>query len=188
LFGVDVHHATLGIIGMGRIGKAIAKRAKLGFDMNILYSSRTPKPELEEAFGAGYRSLDALLEQSDFVVLMTPLTPDTVNMMGAEQFRRMKPSAVFINASRGQTVDEAALVEALRSGTIRAAGLDVFREEPIPPDHPLLKLPNAVLVPHIGSATAQTRFNMAMLAAQNLVAAMRGDRPPNLIPELKDLP
>jgi len=185
LFGVDVHHAKLGIIGMGRIGEALAKRAKFGFDMQISYHNRRRNLEVESRFDAAYAPVDQLLAESDFVVVMTPLTPETEGMIGAAQFAKMKRSAIFINASRGKVIDETALIEALRSGTIRAAGLDVFEQEPIGLDNPLVKLPNTVLLPHIGSATAQTRADMAMLAAENLVAGVYGKVPPNLVPELR---
>lgn len=187
LFGLDVHHATLGIIGMGRIGEAIAKRAVHGFDMNLLYYNRSRRPETEERFGARYCSLNELLEQSDFVVLMTPLTAETQKLIRKEHFERMKPSAFFINASRGQTMDEEALIEALQRGTIRGAGLDVFETEPVKPDNPLLRMPNVVTLPHIGSATAKTRLDMAMAAARNLVAGLTGGKPPYVVNELKHL-
>jgi gluconate 2-dehydrogenase len=184
-FGIDVHHKKLGIIGMGRIGEAIAKRAKFGFGMDILYYNRSRRPEAELMYYAKYCGLDELLAESDFVVLMTPLTAQTERMMGAAQFAKMKPTAIFVNGSRGQTVDEAALFDALSRGTIRAAGLDVFVEEPVPASHPLLTLPNVVAVPHIGSATAQTRFDMAMSAARNMIACLDGETPPDLIPEMR---
>jgi gluconate 2-dehydrogenase len=187
LFGVDVHHAKLGIIGLGRIGMAIAKRARLGFDMEIVYYNRRRHEEAERLYDAQWLPLDDLLQQSDFVVLMTPLTPSTVKLLGKREFGLMKPNAIFINGSRGQTIDEQALVEALQQGKIRAAGLDVFEREPVPADHPLLKLKQTVLLPHIGSATAKTRAAMAMAAAKNLVKAVTGEIPPNLVDELKDL-
>ena len=187
LFGLDVHHATLGIIGMGRIGEAVAKRARLGFDMEVLYYNRSRKPEAEARYGAVYASLDELLARSDFVVILTPLTPETKKMIGREQLARMKPTAILVNVSRGPVVDEAALIEALRSGTIRGAALDVFEKEPVDPDNPLLALDNVVLLPHIGSATAKTRRAMAMLAARNLVAGLKGETPPNLVPELRGM-
>jgi glyoxylate/hydroxypyruvate/2-ketogluconate reductase len=187
LFGMDVHHATLGIVGMGRIGEAIAKRAVHGFDMNLLYYNRSRRLGAEERYGAQYRSLEDLLRESDFVVLMTPLTPETKHFLRKEHFALMKPSAFFINASRGQTVDEQALIEALQAGTIRGAGLDVFDPEPPKPDNPLLAMPNVVTLPHIGSATAKTRTEMAMCAAHNLVAALTGKTPPNVVPELQEL-
>jgi gluconate 2-dehydrogenase len=188
LFGVDVHHAKVGIIGMGRIGEAIAKRARFGFDMDVVYYNRRRKLDVEERLGASYRSLEDLLSESDFVVLMTPLTPETTHYIRAEHFDRMKNTAIFINASRGKTVDEQALIEALRASKIRAAGLDVFAKEPVEPDNPLLSMPNVVAVPHIGSATAQTRLDMAMVAAKNLVKAVTGERPPNVVEELKHIP
>lgn len=184
-FGLDVHHATLGIVGMGRIGEAIAKRAKFGFDMNILYHNRSRKPEVEEKFAAEYRSLGDLFAESDFVAVMVPLTPDTENLIRAEHFARMKPTAFFINASRGPVVDEPALIEALRQGQLRGAGLDVFAKEPVDPNNPLLAMDNVVTLPHIGSATEATRFDMAMLAARGLIAALHGETPPNLIPEFR---
>ncbi|GBF72691.1 bifunctional glyoxylate/hydroxypyruvate reductase B [Paenibacillus sp. 598K] len=185
LFGTDVHHRTLGIIGMGRIGEAIAARGRLGFGMDVIYHNRSRKPDVEDRLGLRYVELDELLAEADFVVLMTPLTPQTQGYIGKEAFARMKSSAFFINASRGQTVDEAALVEALQTGQIAGAGLDVFEQEPIPPDHPLLQMEQVVLVPHIGSATAETRFEMAMLAARNLVHALRGDGEVHIVKELQ---
>lgn len=187
LYGLDVHHATLGIIGMGRIGETIAKRAKLGFDMNVLYYNRNRKIEAENRLGITYTDKEQLLKEADFVVLMTPLTPETAHLMGEHEFHLMKKSAIFINASRGKTVDEQALVKALQNKVIYGAGLDVFYTEPVEPDNPLLKLPNVVSVPHIGSATHKTRFDMAMVAAKNLVKAVHGEIPPNLVEELKFL-
>ncbi len=185
-FGIDVHHATVGIIGMGRIGEAIAKRCKFGFDMNVLYNSRSRKEDIESRVPMSHVSLETLLEQADFVVLMTPLSAETHHLIGAEQFKMMKKSAIFINGSRGATVDEEAMIEALKTGEIRGAGLDVFTEEPTDPNNPLLKLNNAVTVPHIGSATAKTRFDMAMTAAKNLVQALQGAKPDYVVPELRD--
>jgi gluconate 2-dehydrogenase len=186
-FGADVHHATIGIIGMGRIGEAIAKRAKYGFDMDVLYYNRTRKHQAEEKLGVEYASMDEVLKRSDFVVLMTPLTPETTHIIGQREFLLMKETAFFINASRGQTVDEQALIEALEMGKIRGAGLDVYEKEPVDPNNPLLKMPNVVTLPHIGSATEKTRFEMAMLAAKNLVLGVRGEQPPNLINELSEV-
>lgn len=180
LFGSDVSGTTLGIIGMGRIGEAIAKRAKCGFDMDIIYHNRSRKIEAEKKFDAKYcSSMDELLEQSDYVLLMTPLTKETVHLIGAEQFKRMKKSAIFINVSRGQTVDEQALIQALQTGEIKAAGLDVFTLEPIEVDNPLLTLPNVVTTPHIGSATFTTEEAMAQCAAENIVAVLTGASPKN---------
>ncbi|MEX1031341.1 MAG: D-glycerate dehydrogenase [Paenibacillaceae bacterium] len=186
-FGLDVHHATLGIIGMGRIGEAVAQRARFGFDMNVLYHNRNRNIEAERKSGARYCSMDELLVQSDYIVVMTPLTKETEKLIGREQFAKMKPTAIFINASRGQIVDETALIEALQSGSIRAAGLDVFEVEPVQLDNPLLKMSNVVLMPHVGSATKATRIDMAMLAAENLVAGLSGQVPPNVVKELQDL-
>lgn len=181
LFGVDVHHKVLGIIGMGGVGTAIAKRAHLGFDMQILYHNRSRNEEAENKFGATYCSLDELLQQSDYVCLMTPLTPATKKMIGKGEFELMKKTAIFINGSRGKTVDEEAFIDALKTGEILAAGLDVFVEEPVQPNHPLLSMKNVVTLPHIGSATYETRMKMAMLGATNLVAGLQGNTPPNLI-------
>ncbi|KSU82013.1 gluconate 2-dehydrogenase [Fictibacillus enclensis] len=185
LFGVDVHGKTLGIIGMGRIGEAIGRRAKFGFNMDILYHNRHRKMETEKELDASYVSQEELLQKSDFVLLMVPFTEETKHLMGREQFAQMKKSAIFINTSRGQTVDEGALTEALQNGKILAAGLDVFDQEPVSPDNPLLELPNVVTLPHIGSATYQTRFDMAMLAVENLVAAVTGKEPASVVGELK---
>ena len=185
LFGRDVHHQTLGIIGLGRIGEKLVKRAKCGFDMNVLYYNRSRKPVVEETYDAKYTALDELLSQSDFVVLMTPLNPETEKMIGKREFHLMKPTAFFINGSRGGTVDEQALIDALQNGEIAGAGLDVFQQEPVDSNNPLLRMPNVVTLPHIGSATAQTRLDMAMLAAQNLVKGVTGEIPPNVVPELK---
>ncbi|GAA0383559.1 D-glycerate dehydrogenase [Paenibacillus motobuensis] len=187
IFGVDVHHKTLGIIGMGNIGQAVAQRGKWGFGMNILYHNRHPKPDVEQALDAAYRSKEELLRESDFIVLMTPLTPETRHYIGEREFAMMKPSAVFINASRGATVDEAALINALRQKQIFGAGLDVFEQEPVDPNNPLLTMDNVVVLPHIGSATMQTRLKMGMLAARNLVDALYGRKPSHLVKELQEL-
>lgn len=180
-FGVDVHHKKLGIIGMGGVGTAIAKRAHFGFNMEILYHNRSRNEDAEQQLGATYCSMEELLQQSDFVCLMTPLTPQTEKLIGKREFELMKKSAIFINGSRGKTVDEDALVYALQSGEILAAGLDVFVQEPVNRDNPLLSMKNTVTLPHIGSATYETRLNMAMLAATNLVAGLQGEIPPTLI-------
>lgn len=185
LFGVDVHHATIGIIGMGRIGEAVAKRARFGFDMNVRYFNRTRKPAAEQKYEAVYTELNELLSVSDFVVMLAPLTEATIDLMGREQFARMKRSAIFINVSRGATVDEDALQEALEQGLIRGAGLDVFKQEPVDADHPLLAYPNVLVLPHIGSATTKTRIDMAHVAARNLVAALQGETPEYLVAEFR---
>lgn len=180
-FGTDVHHKTLGIIGMGRIGKAIAQRAHFGFDMPILYHSRTQKPDVESEFQGTYCSLDELLRKSDFIVMITPLTTETEGMIGRREFQLMKNSAIFINGSRGQTIVEEDLIEALRNGDINGAGLDVFNQEPVEKDNPLLSMHNTVTLPHIGSSTTETELAMSELAATNLEAGLRGEKPPNLI-------
>ncbi|GGI98623.1 D-glycerate dehydrogenase [Alicyclobacillus cellulosilyticus] len=176
LTGQDVYGATLGIVGMGRIGEAVAKRAS-GFDMRILYTSRSRHPEAETRYGCVYRPLDALLAEADFVVVLTPLTPETRGLIGRRELALMKQSAVLVNVARGPVVDETALVEALASRRIFAAGLDVYHQEPLPMDHPLLQLDNAVLLPHIGSASIRTRTRMAEMAAADVVAVLRGEEP-----------
>ena len=180
-FGSDVHGKTLGIIGMGRIGEALAQRGHFGFGMPVIYHSQSPKPVVEQRFNAQYRSLPELLQQADFVCLTLPLTAETEGLIGAEQFALMRPETIFINISRGKVVDEAALIEALQAGQIRAAGLDVFEREPLNPDSPLLQLNNVVATPHIGSATHETREAMARCAVDNLLAALAGERPVNLV-------
>jgi glyoxylate/hydroxypyruvate/2-ketogluconate reductase len=180
-YGVDVHHKVLGIIGMGGIGSDVAKRAHFGFDMEILYHNRSRNEAAEEKYGATYCSLEELLRKSDFVCIMTPLTPKTVHLIGKREFELMKESAIFINASRGKTVDEEAMIHALQTGQIYGAGLDVFVQEPVKEDNPLLNMNNVVTLPHIGSATYETRFKMAMTAATNLVMGLKGDTPPNLL-------
>ncbi len=179
-YGIDVHHKTLGIIGMGRIGQAIAQRANLGFSMNILYHSRTKKPEAEAKYNATYCNLDELLSLSDFVVLITPLTEETKGLIGRRAFQLMKKTAIFINGSRGKTIIEKDLIEALNNGEA-AAGLDVFEKEPVEHDNPLLKMKNVVTLPHIGSSTYETELKMSELAAKNLIAGLNGEKPPNLI-------
>ncbi|MBV7505466.1 D-glycerate dehydrogenase [Bacillus sp. sid0103] len=180
-YAIDVHHKTLGIIGMGKIGSLIAKRGHFGFDMDILYHNRTPNHEVEEKYNAVYCSLDTLLKESDFVCLMTPLTPQTENLMGEREFKLMKKSAIFVNGSRGKTVDEQALIEALLTQKIHGAALDVFQNEPVGVNHPLLQFPNVVTTPHIGSSTHETELKMAKLAVENLVAGLSGMRPKNLV-------
>jgi glyoxylate reductase len=178
MVGQDVSGATLGIVGAGRIGSAVARRA-VGFAMPILYHNRRPVPALEAQTGAQYRPLDDLLREADIIVVLLPLTDETRGLFGAREFALMKPTAVFVNVARGAIVNEEALYAALEQGRPWAAGLDVFAQEPIGADHPLLSLPNVVALPHIGSATVATRTRMATLAATNLVAALTGQRVPN---------
>jgi len=173
-FGVDVHHKTLGILGMGRIGLALAQRAHFGFGMNILYNARRQHQEAETRFGARACDLETLLKESDFVCITLPLTEETHHLIGPRQLQLMKPSAILINAGRGPVVDEQALTAALKEGTILAAGLDVFEKEPLAADAELLTLPNVVTLPHIGSATHETRYGMARDAVDNLIAALSG--------------
>ncbi|UVL21489.1 D-glycerate dehydrogenase [Pseudomonas sp. B21-023] len=180
-FGCDVQGKTLGIVGMGRIGEALARRAHAGFGMRVLYHTRSPRPEVEARYGAGYRSLDALLAESDFICLCLPLTGATQNLIGARELALMKPSAILVNISRGRVLDEAALLQALAERRIRGAGLDVFVQEPLAADSPLLQLDNLVVTPHIGSATLETREAMARCAVDNLLAALAGERPTNLV-------
>ncbi|MQR95092.1 2-hydroxyacid dehydrogenase [Fictibacillus phosphorivorans] len=167
LAGADVHHKTIGIVGMGRIGEAVARRAK-GFDMKILYHNRKRKPNAEVSLSAEYKEFHELLKQSDFVVSLIPLTPETKEMFNREAFQSMKDSAIFVNAGRGATVDESALIEALKNKEIAGAGLDVFQQEPIDIDHPLLSMKQVVALPHIGSASVETRMKMAELACRNI--------------------
>ncbi|MGY3173706.1 phosphogluconate 2-dehydrogenase [Pseudomonas sp. TE12234] len=180
-FGSDVHGKTLGIIGMGRIGEALAQRGHFGFGMPVIYHSHSPKPAVEQRFNARYGSLDELLQQADFVCLTLPLTAETEGLIGARQFALMRPETIFINISRGKVVDEAALIQALSERQIRAAGLDVFEREPLNHDSPLLQLDNVVATPHMGSATHETREAMARCAVDNLLAALAGQRPANLV-------
>lgn len=180
LVGQDVHHRTLGIFGMGRIGQAVARRAR-GFSMRVLYHDvhRAPAP-LEAELELEFCTKERLLEESDFISLHVPLTESTRRLIGAAELRRMKRTAVLVNTSRGPVVDEAALAEALARGVIAAAGLDVFEREP--EVHPrLLELPNVVLAPHIASASVETRRKMSLMAAENAITALEGRRPPNLV-------
>ena len=177
--GVDVWGRTLGVVGLGRIGSAVARRGK-GFGMRILYHSRTRKPALEAALSARWLPLDELLSESDFVVLCVPLTPETRHLIGPRELSLMKEEAILVNIARGPVVDEAALAQALKEGRLRAAALDVFEREP--EVHPeLLKLDNVVLTPHIGSATWSTRRKMAELAVESVISVLSGRRPKNLV-------
>lgn len=173
LLGPDVHHATLGILGFGRIGREVAKRAR-GFDMQVLYYDVYPaSPEEEARLGARQASLDEVLAQSDFITLHVNLTPETHHLMNRETFAKMKPSAMVINASRGPVVDPDDLYDALNNGVIAAAALDVTEPEPIPANHKLLTLPNCLIVPHIASGSVATRGKMAEVAARNLLAGLK---------------
>lgn len=180
-YGIDVHHKTIGIIGMGRIGMALAQRAHFGFNMPVLYNARRHHTEAETRFNARYCDLDTLLGEADFVCSILPLTDETWHVLNAEKLALMKPSAILINAGRGPVVDEQALVAALKNGQIHAAGLDVFEQEPLPSDSPLLGLQNVVAVPHIGSATHETRYNMTATAVENLLNALKGDVAKNCV-------
>ncbi|GFM84536.1 bifunctional glyoxylate/hydroxypyruvate reductase B [Pseudomonas cichorii] len=179
-FGTDVHGKTLGIVGMGNIGAAIARRGRLGFNMPILYSGNSRKTEVEQELGAQFRTLDQLLAESDFVCLVVPLSEKTRHLIGRRELALMKPGAILVNIARGPIVDEPALIEALQNGTIRGAGLDVYEKEPLS-ESPLFSLSNAVTLPHIGSATHETRQAMADRAYHNLRSALLGERPQDLV-------
>ncbi|KPY85337.1 hypothetical protein ALO94_201089 [Pseudomonas syringae pv. spinaceae] len=179
-FGTDVHGKTLGIVGMGNIGAAIARRGRLGFNMPILYSGNSRKTELEQELGAQFRSLDQLLAEADFVCLVVPLSEKTKHLIGRRELSLMKPGAILVNIARGPIVDEPALIEALQNGTIRGAGLDVYEKEPLS-ESPLFQLKNAVTLPHVGSATTETRQAMADRAYNNLRSALLGERPQDLV-------
>ncbi len=173
--GVDVHEKTLGIVGMGQIGLEMARRGR-GFDMRVIYHSRTRRPDLEAEHGLTYVDLATLLAESDFVSLHTPLTPETRHYIGEPELRQMKPTAILVNAARGPVVDSKALYVALKEGWIYAAGLDVTDPEPLPADDPLLTLENIVIAPHLGSASLASRGAMCDLAARNLIAGLQ-DKP-----------
>lgn len=178
--GRDIHGATIGIVGAGRIGYAMAKRAT-GFDMKILFYDVVPRPEIEKDFGAKKVDLDTLLKQADFVSIHVPLMKETLHLMNEQKLRLMKKTAYLINNSRGPVIDEKALYKALKEGWIAGAGLDVFEQEPTPSDNPLLKLDNIVVAPHISSASLETRSQMSQMVADNLIAFFQGKKPPNLI-------
>lgn len=180
LTGWDVWQATLGIFGMGRIGQAVARRGR-GFDMRVLYYDPfRQSEELERELGIEYASKEEVLAQADFLSLHCALTPETRHLVGATEFEAMKPTAVLVNTSRGPVVDEAALADALKRGSIAAAGLDVFENEPeVHPD--LLACENALIVPHIASASVATRTRMCLMAAENMAAGLAGERPPNIV-------
>ena len=180
LLGRDLHGATLGLVGFGLIGQAVARRAR-GFGMRVLFSDPKPSEPIAGELGATRVELEALLAESDFVSLHVPLTEHTLHLIGDRALARMKPTAMLVNTARGPVVDPRALERALREGRILAAALDVTEPEPIPPDDGLLTLPNLVIAPHIASASVQTRGLMASMAAENLTAALEGRRPPNCV-------
>ena len=186
LFGWDVHGKTLGILGFGRIGQAVARRAALGFGMPILYHNRSPVDlanELPELLGkVSHTTLDDLLQRADIIAVVLPLSPETRGLIGAREFALMKPGAIFINGARGAIVQEAALLDALNHGTLRAAGLDVFATEPLPYDSPLRSHAKVTALPHIGSATHETRHAMAEMATSNLLLALSGQQPLAVFP------
>ncbi|WP_164668257.1 2-hydroxyacid dehydrogenase [Virgibacillus doumboii] len=176
LAGSDVHGKKIGIVGMGRIGEAVARRAK-GFGMTILYHNRSRKNQTEQELGVFYTEFEELLNKADYVVSLVPMTDETKKMFDRKAFQKMKSTAIFINVSRGGVVDEGALHDALTENEIRGAGLDVFENEPIAADHPLLQMQNVVCLPHIGSASIETRTKMLKLCLDNLAAVFDGDDP-----------
>lgn len=180
-FSMDVHGKTLGLVGLGRIGSAIARRAASGFGMRVLYSNASPTPALEAELGLEHRKLEALLAESDVVCITVPLTEETESLVGERELALMKSSAILINIARGKVVHEAALIDALKSGQIGGAGLDVFEREPLSSASPLLRMANVVALPHVGSATHETRDAMAQRAVDNLVLALKGQRPISLV-------
>ena len=183
--GGDVWGKTLGIIGCGRIGQAMARRG-LGFNMRVIYNSRSRKPELEKEMDVEWGSVEKILKECDFVSFHVPLTPETDGMIGAEQLAMMKSTAYIINTARGPVIDEKALYEALRDGKLAGAGLDVFHQEPVNMDNPLLTLDNVVVAPHMGSASVETRTEMSVMNAKDIMAVLKGEYPVNLTnPEVK---
>jgi glyoxylate reductase len=180
LLGQEVYGANLGIVGLGRIGQAVARRAR-GFDMRVLYHDTVRQPEVEAELGVEYRALDDLLRESDFVSLHTVLTDETQGLIGARALALMKPTAILINTSRGPVVDTEALYQALKEGQIAYAALDVTDPEPLPADHKLLTLPNLIVAPHIASATVWSRTQMATMAVDNVLAGLRGERLPHCV-------
>lgn len=186
---LDVHHKSLGIVGLGRIGVAVAERAR-GFHMKVLYHDVIRREDLEKQFGYRFLDLDTLCSESDFITIHTAFTPETGGMIGEAQIAKMKPTAFLINTARGAVVDERALIKALQEGRVAGAGLDVFEKEPIDPENPLLKMENVVTLPHVGSATEATRRAMVDLAADNVLAILQGKQPltpvnPEVLSKLK---
>jgi len=186
LLGTDIYESTLGLIGFGRIGQAVARRAK-GFNLKVIYYDKEPvSPNIEKELGVSYVSLDELLRKSDFISVHVPLTEETFHLIGQEEFSMMKKESYLINTARGPIIDEKALVKALKGGVIRGAALDVFENEPAI-EQELMTLDNVVIVPHIGSASYRTRTKMAIMAAKNLISALKGERPEFLVnPEVLD--
>jgi len=186
--GADLRGATLGIVGLGKIGRAVAERAR-GFGLRIVYTDTSPRQDVEAELGATFLSFDELIRQSDFISLHCPLTPETRGLINETVLREMKPTAILVNAARGPVVDTAALTRALAEGRIAAAALDVTDPEPLTSDHPLYSLPNCLIVPHIGSATRGTRRRMAEMACENLLAGLEGRRLPYCVnPEVYEKP
>jgi len=181
LLGVELKGKTLGVIGLGRIGSRVAEIAVKGFGMRVIYYDIVRREDLEKALGIEYRDLDQLLQEADIVTIHVPLTKETYHMINEERLKKMKRSALLINTARGAVIDTEALVKALREGWIAGAALDVFEQEPIDPNHPLMAFKNVVLVPHIGSATYEARHAMAELVAENLIAFYEGREPPTLV-------
>ncbi len=186
LFGCELSNKKLGIIGMGGIGETLARKVIGGFDMQVSYYNRNRKWEAEAKYGVQYKPMDALLQESDYVVVMVPQNDQTYHMIGKREFALMNKNTIFINASRGPVVDESALIEALQNGEIYGAGLDVFEKEPIGADNPLTKLPNTVLMPHVASGTVECRAAMGWMAARGLVDFLEGRTPTNIIPFFRD--
>ena len=183
--GGDIHGKTLGLVGMGRIGSAMVPRAR-GFNMEVVYYDCIRSPEKKKELNIECRTLEKLLQSSDFVSMHVPLTPETRHMISEKQLRVMKPTAYLVNTSRGPVVDEKALYKALKESWIAGAALDVHEKEPTNPDNPLLNLDNIIVTPHIASASVETRTKMAVIAATNCAAVLRGEEPPNLVnPEVK---
>jgi len=180
-FGVNVHHKTIGIIGMGRIGCAVAQRAARGFDMEVLYTKRNRDVKTEQELNIAYKTLPDLLRESDFVCITLPLTDETYHLIDENELHMMKSTAILVNGGRGPIINEQALIKALQNKEILGAGLDVYEQEPLPLNSPLLKLENVVLAPHVGSATGETRTKMAEEAVQNLLQFIHGDKPNNLL-------
>jgi glyoxylate reductase len=178
--GRDVYGATLGIVGLGRIGCAIAKRAQ-GFDMEVLYYDVVRRPDFEKEYNVKFTEIDQLFKEADFITINTPLSKETVHLVDEKKLKSMKKTAYLVNNARGPIVDEKALYKALKEGWIEGAGLDVFEQEPTPKENPLLQLPNVVVAPHISSASYETRSRMAEMVAENLVTFFEGKTPPNLV-------